>query len=150
MATEAVPGIEELTRAECLHLLAGVPTGWLVYSTPLRPRMVVVNIALRGEEVLVRTGPGEAKLAADNGLVMIIGVSSTDEATRTGWSVTVTGTGRLLDPVASTEAGATTPPPWAPGRKNHVLAVPAEDITGRRITSGAALGADEASWVWWG
>lgn len=67
MATEAVPGIEMLARAECLHLLADEPVGWLVYSTPLRPRMVMVNVALRGEEVLVRTGPGEAKLRRTTG-----------------------------------------------------------------------------------
>lgn len=80
---------------------------------------------------------------------MIIGVSSTDEVTHR-----VVGDRDRDRAVAGTcgcyRGGGNAPAPWAPGRKNHVLAVPAEDVTGRRITSGAALGADEASWVWWG
>ena len=145
-----VTGLETLTRAECLRLLAGEPVGWLVYSTPLRPRMVLVNLTLRGEEVLVRTGPGEAVLAAENGLVMTIGVSSTDEVSRTGWSVTVTGTGRLLGPVVGPGQEGQALHPWAPGLRNHVLAVPAEDVTGRRISADSTLGSGEAAWGWWG
>lgn len=149
MTTETVPGIEVLTRAECLRMLAAAPTGWLVFSTPLRPRMTLVNVALHGEEVLVRTGPGEAVLAAENAQVMTIGVSAMDEVNRTGWSVTVTGTARLVDPVVGSADGAA-PHPWAPGLKNQVLAVCAEDVTGRRVTAGTPLGVGEACCGWWG
>ncbi len=140
--------LEVLSREECLQLLRGVSTGWLVHSTALRPRMAMVNVALHGDDVLVRTGPGDAALAADNEVVMTIGVSSTDEATRTGWSVTVTGTAHLL--AADEERTGTVRTPWAPGTRPHVLAIPTEDVTGRRITTGPARGTGEASCGWWG
>ena len=143
--------MEVVPREECLHLLASVPTGWLAFSTVLRPRLVLVNISLRGDDVVIRTGPGEAVTAAENGAVMTIGASLTDEATRTGWSVTVTGTARLLGPpLEGGEAGHLPRHPWAPGTKDHVLAVAFEDVTGRRLSAGTPLGTGEASWGWWG
>ena len=140
-----------LGRQECLALLATVPTGWLAFTTVLRPRLVLVNIALRGHHVVLRTGPGEAVTAAENGAVMSVGVSCTDEATRTGWSVTVTGTARLLGPLLDGGTTGDAPlHPWAPGTKDHVLAIEVEDVSGRRVSAGTALGTGEASWGWWG
>ena len=143
--------MEVVSREECLHLLASVPTGWLAFSTVLRPRLVLVNVSLRGDDVVIRTGPGEAVTAAENGAVMTVGASLTDEVTRTGWSVTVTGTARLLGPLLDGGGAGDLPlHPWAPGTKDHVLAVAFEDVTGRRVSAGTLLGSGEASWGWWG
>ncbi len=152
MTTRAVPGLDVLPRQECLQLLGGVATGWLVFSSALRPRMVMVNVVLRDGEVLVRTGPGDAVSAAENGAVMTVGVSATDESSHTGWSVTVTvtGTARVLDRLPAPRDDGGELHPWAPGTKDHVLVVPLEDVTGRRVTAGAPLGSGQPAWGWWG
>lgn len=126
--------LERLTREQCLELLQTVPVGWLAYCHAGRPQLVPVNFALDQDEVLVRTGYGDKLAAAAHQVEMSFAVSSIDPGTRTGWSVTVGGPGRLLDDgvdLANPALAALTA--WAPGDREFYVGIVVADVSGRRI-----------------
>lgn len=123
--------LERLERAECLRLLATAPVAWLAYCGAGRPELTPVNFAVHDGEVVVRTGYGGKLGAAAADAVMTLGVLGADPATRTGWSVTVSGHARLAgDPLV--DADLPEPGSWVDGRV-VTIAVAIERVSGRRI-----------------
>lgn len=125
----------ELDRAECLSLLAGAEIGRVVFTEAAMPAAHPVNFLLEGEEVLLSTGPGRVLLAATRRDVVAFQADHIDPVARDGWSVLavgrayeVTDTGRLA------RLGHRLPTPWAPGRAGHVVAIPAQRLSGRSLT----------------
>lgn len=126
--------LEVLSRAESLELLPTVPVGWIAYVDDELPQLVLVNFAVSGEQVMVRTGYGSKLAAAKHGVAMTFGASHLDAASRTGWSVTVSGRGQLLDEGADlADPRLAALQPWAPGDKEFLLAIPMRRVTGRRL-----------------
>ena len=135
MGTDAT--IAELGRDESLRLLADHDVGRLVVVEEHRPLVFPVNYVLDGDAVVIRTGTGTKLYGATRSEVSFE-VDDLDRATRTGWSVVLTGVaqevtdldrpdlvGRLRD--ISIE-------PWAPGDKPTLLRLAPATVTGRRIT----------------
>src|SRR5215475_530350 len=94
MITPSSAGVVELSRAECLELLAASRFGRLAvvsaHSTPvIRPVNYVFDAS--SQSVVFRTGWGtkfHALLTAGKAAFEIDGV---DNATKTGWSVIISG-----------------------------------------------------------
>ena len=140
MATSG-PYMEVLSRAECLKLLPTVPLGWIAYCHASQPQLVLVNFVVHDDEVIARTGYGSKLAAASYELVMSFGVTDTDLSTQTGWSVTVTGSARLIGDIDALDlAGITLDPlePWAPGDKEFYIGIRIAEISGRRIATSPA------------
>jgi uncharacterized protein len=131
---DAGPGaLAALSREEALDLLAAHSVGRLCYVARAGvPDVVPVNYAVRGGEVLVRSGPGPKLQAAERGDVVAFEVDELDEAAQTGRSVVVVGPARRL---TETEVDALDqgPHPWAVGPRRHVLAIRVQRVTGRRL-----------------
>ena len=69
---------------------------------------------------------------AVRGAVVAFQVDDVDRVARSGWSVTVTATARLVvDEVARARARVDGPVPWAPGVKDHLISIPLTMVTGR-------------------
>lgn len=131
----AEPYISVLGREESLLLLASTPVAWVAYCHGTRPLLVPVNVAVLDGEVVFRTGYGDKLAAAAHGQLLTVAASSIDPVDRTGWSVTVSGRGRLLDEhVLPPDQQLTALAPWAPGVKDFYVGVPASDVSGRRIS----------------
>lgn len=131
--------LEDLSRHDCVELLASVPVGRIVYTEQALPAVQLVNFRIAGNTVVVRTGLGSKLAAAARHAVMAFEADRYDEASRTGWSVTVVGHAWVveeLDEIASLERRPLRP--WAPGRRDHYVRIAIERVTGRRLAVEAA------------
>lgn len=136
-ADDDEPGaLTRLDRATCLELLATRRTGRLAYvARPGVPDVVPVNLALDGDRLLVRSGPGPKLQAAERREVVAVEVDDVDEDLRTGWSVVVAGRASRLH----TSDVARLPPDllpevWARGPRSAVIAIELTRVEGRRLS----------------
>lgn len=133
------PVLEELDFAQCRELLATGKIGRLVCNAERYPVVVVVNYALDGDTIVIRTHPGALLSNAEHANVCFE-VDEVDHHTRTGWSVLVRGlaeevsTHHDADLIARTLASD--PQPWAPGDRGRWLRVIPHQVAGRRIVPG--------------
>lgn len=131
------PGaLARLDRATCLELLASRRTGRLAYVARAGvPDVVPVNLALDGDRLLVRSGPGPKLQAAERGDVVAVEVDDIDESHRTGWSVVVAGrASRLHTNDVARLPEDLLPEVWARGPRSSVIAVALTRVEGRRLT----------------
>ena len=127
-----VNGLEVLSRAEAVALLETQEVGRLVYTRRALPAVTPVNFAVRAGGILVWTGSASPLGQALRGEVVAFQVDELDRATRSGWSVTVTGMAKpVTDEIEFARARADGPVPWAPGVKDHLIRIPITMVTGR-------------------
>lgn len=122
-----------LTRPECLQLLATASIGRVGLSVDSLPMIQPVNIALDSGLVVFRTGGGAKLRAAVDEAVVCIAVDEIDAEWRSGWSVVVTGTARLIPVDEVSAAVRSTLVPWSLEAKNHYVGVDLDLVTGRRV-----------------
>jgi nitroimidazol reductase NimA-like FMN-containing flavoprotein (pyridoxamine 5'-phosphate oxidase superfamily) len=133
--------LTELRREECLRLLAGQIVGRLVHTEAALPAAHPVIYHLDGDEIVFRTGDGSKLAAAARRHVVGFQVDLIDEPTRTGWSVLGVGMAyEVTDPSRLAALADRMPPPWVPDRTGHVIAVPLQRLTGRRLSAGSRDG----------
>jgi uncharacterized protein len=129
--------LDHLPQDECLRLLASVPVGRIVYSRQALPAVELVNFALDGGDIVIRTDPGGKLAAATSQAVVAFEADDVDAARQRGWSVTVIGRSReVTDPddiVRLREIGLQ---PWAPGEREHFIRITPGIVNGRRLAAG--------------
>jgi nitroimidazol reductase NimA-like FMN-containing flavoprotein (pyridoxamine 5'-phosphate oxidase superfamily) len=130
-----IASMEDLTRAECLDLLATLSVGRLGLLVDGRPEVLPVNYALDGETVLFRTGE---ETVLNQASLAFVGfeVDTIDEATHAGSSVLVQGVaqdiGDAID-ATSERLRRLTLVTWAPGGRERWFRIQPDKISGRRI-----------------
>lgn len=135
-------GVHELTRNECLALVPTVSVGRVVFTDRALPAIVPVNFLLHGGRVVVRTGTSSTLAAAVRGTVVAFEVDDFDTATRTGWTVTITGRARhVVDDLELAQLRALPLAPFAGDHLDHVVVIPVELVSGRRVGLGPLVGA---------
>jgi hypothetical protein len=126
--------LEDLSRDECMRLMASVPVGRIVYTRQALPAVELVNFALYDGDIVIRTDAGGKLAAATRGAVVAFETDSVDAAGKAGWSVTAVGHARAvtdsaeirdLDQIALT--------PWAPGKRDHYIRITPAIVNGRRL-----------------
>src|SRR5689334_18780981 len=81
-----------LDRQECLRLLSEVPVGRVVYTRQALPAVLPVDFRLEeGGSVVLHTSAGSDLVRAVDGSVVAFEADEFQAATRSGWSVVVTG-----------------------------------------------------------
>lgn len=124
---------EELSRDECLHLLASHRVGRLAVAAPdAAPFVVPVNYLIDGEVVVFRSAGG-SKLRALRGTPVAFQIDELDPMRRTGWSVLIRGRAYESTRWETEHLDLET---WAPGEKSHWVRVVPDAISGRRIRRG--------------
>ena len=87
-----------LSRSECLSLLASCAVGRIAISRGALPEIMPVAYRLVGEKVVFVAGIGPESLAGvAHGKVIAFEVDHIDPVTRSGWSVLAVGRARHLD-----------------------------------------------------
>ena len=136
-ASPAAAQIEPLQRDACLRLLADHDLGRVAISTPSGPpsiRPVNYVFDAPSQSVVMRTAPGSKLgmlLAAGEATFEIDGI---DRATRTGWSVIVSGVAEAITaPAEIARLAGAGPDPWAPGERPHLVRIRAFTVSGRRL-----------------
>ena len=126
-------GLEELSRQECLALLAHAPLGRLGVVVRGRPLVFPVNFTLDGEAVVFRTAEGTKLHAAHHGPVAFE-CDGVETLYHTGWSVLVLGTAdEVRNPIDVARLERLPLTPWCDADKPIWLRIRAESITGRRV-----------------
>ncbi|KRV51221.1 pyridoxamine 5'-phosphate oxidase [Wenjunlia vitaminophila] len=132
-------GFRALDRQECLRLLSTAPVGRVVYTRQALPAVLPVNFALDTDtSVLLSTSPASDLARAIDGVVVAFEADEFDAATRSGWSVVVTGQATVVTDPAEHErlshAGLSS---WMPLRDAVYVRIESEIVTGREL-SGAS------------
>jgi hypothetical protein len=140
------PILEDLSRDECMRLLASVPVGRIVYTRQALPAVELVNFALYDGEIIIRTDSGGKLAAATRGAVVAFEADSVDVAGQAGWSVTVVGHSQAVTDgteIRDLEQIALTP--WAPGKRDHFIRVSTAIVHGRRLSTHQVEAVSDAS-----
>lgn len=131
--------LAEVERVECLRLLAGQRVGRVVFSDAALPAAFPVSYVLDDEEVVFRTGRGGRLAVVLPGKVVAFEVDEIDLGTRTGWSVLGVGEAyEARNPERLAELAERELEPWAPQRRDVVVCVPLQLLSGRRIVRSSA------------
>ena len=129
-------GLEVLSRADALRLLATQKVGRIGITSEALPIILPVNFALLDGEILIRTGPGTKLDGATHDAVVAFEVDDFDALSHTGWSVSVTGLARVITEDAERVALAKAPiARWAPGRDERIIGISTELVSGRRMSA---------------
>jgi nitroimidazol reductase NimA-like FMN-containing flavoprotein (pyridoxamine 5'-phosphate oxidase superfamily) len=128
-------GSRVLDRQECLRLLAKAPVGRVVYTRRALPAVLPVNFSLDADDsVLLRTSAGSDLVRAVDGVVVAFEADDFDAATRSGWSVVVTGRATVVtDPGEHERLSRTGPRSWVVTCDGVFVRIEAELVTGREI-----------------
>jgi nitroimidazol reductase NimA-like FMN-containing flavoprotein (pyridoxamine 5'-phosphate oxidase superfamily) len=135
MPAASATALQWIDRQECLRLLQTDSIGRLAVLDGPAPTILPVNYALDGEDIVFRTDPG-LKLDAGPRSRASFEVDAFDRATRSGWSVVVSG---RLEEVTRYDAPrwarvqALAVDPWAGGDKSHWMRLVGTKVTGRRL-----------------
>ena len=127
-----------LTEEECWGLLRTHSIGRIAVMVAGRPEIFPVNYGAGNGAVVFRSSPG-TKLANAPMTRTTFEIDGFDDHTGSGWSVMVKGT--VSEITTSIDELAVTLHripirPLAPGEREHWLALYADEVTGRRFTSG--------------
>ena len=91
--------LQQLSRDECLMLMASVPVGRIIYTRRALPAVELVNFALDQGDIVIRTDRSGKLAAATRGAVVAFEADQLDLAGQSGWSVTAIGPSReVTDP----------------------------------------------------
>ncbi len=125
----------DLTRDDCLDLLAATSIGRVAVATPDGPHIVPVNYALFEDTVVVRTSSYSLLGTHARDTVVALEIDGFDATSRSGWSVvvrsrcSVEGDPRTIRAIRE----ATPEVPWAGGTRNLYLRLSTDQVTGRCV-----------------
>jgi len=129
------PKLEELSRSECLRLLASVSVGRVGLSINALPAVLPVNFALLDGEVVFRTVEGTKFHAAAAGRVLAFEADGYETDGLSGWSVLVQGVSRVVtEPTELDRARQLTVEPWGVGgAADRIVRITSTLVSGRRF-----------------
>jgi uncharacterized protein len=129
--------LEQMSRDECLALMASMPVGRIIYTRRAMPAVEVVNFALDHGDIVIRTARDGKLAAAARGAVVAFEADSLDLAQRTGWSVTAIGQAHeVTDPGEVARLETIGLNSWAPGTRDHFIRISPVILTGRHLHPG--------------
>lgn len=127
-------GLEVLSRAECLDLLATATLGRVGVSIGALPVVLPVNYGVLDGDLVFRTVEGTKLAGAAANAVVAFEVDAVDGAGAVAWSVLVVGRSDIVEDAAERAAAeAVIPATWLPTDPAHVVRVHADRVSGRRV-----------------
>jgi uncharacterized protein len=138
-------GLQILHLGDCYGLLESVPVGRIGFIERGEVVMLPVNFLLDGQDVVFTTGRGAKLSAIEVGQYVGFEADAYDPATRTGWSVVVSGLAEVVDSDAEAARldglGLVS---WAGTADKVWVRIRPNSINGRRINPGAGIPAATA------
>jgi hypothetical protein len=126
--------LEQLSRDECLRLMASVSVGRIIYTRRALPAVELVNFALDHGDIIIRTDSAGKLAVAIQHSVVAFEVDRLDADQQAGWSITAIGQSREVTDSAEIgqlqEMGL---PSWAPGMREYFIRISPEILNGRRF-----------------
>jgi hypothetical protein len=133
--------LRQLTRNDCLRLLATVPIGRIIYTRQALPAVELVNFALESGDIIIRTDPSGKLAAAAREAIVAFEADVVDLEHRSGWSVTAIGPSHAVTDAADIarlqQIGLDS---WAPGVREHFIRITPQLLNGRWLGVGHPSG----------
>ena len=124
----------QLSRDECLRLMASVPVGRIVYTRQALPAVDLVNFTLDHGDIIIRTDRFGTLAAATRGAVVAFEADSLDPAGLAGWSVTVIGqSSEVTDAGEISRLERTGLSSWASGQQQNFIRISPGILSGRQL-----------------
>ncbi|GAA3303044.1 pyridoxamine 5'-phosphate oxidase family protein [Dactylosporangium vinaceum] len=130
--------LRSLGRRRCLELLASVPLGRVVFTDRALPAIRPVNHLLDGETIVIRSGLGHglaSAATAHGALVVAYEADQIDATARTGWSVVVTGSARLIMDEERIRYYESVLDPWIDEPMNCVIGIDCDLVSGFELAA---------------
>ena len=125
---------EQLSRDECLRLMASVSVGRIIYTRRALPAVELVNFALDHGDIIVRTDSAGKLAVAIQHSVVAFEVDRLDADQRAGWSITAIGQSReVTDPAEIGQLQKMGLSSWVPRVREHFIRISPEILNGRRL-----------------
>ena len=128
--------LTQLSRDECLRLMASVPVGRIIYTRQALPAVELVNFAIDRGDIIVRTDHSGKLAAAARGTVVAFETDHLDPAGQAGWSVTAIGQSHEVtdaDEISRLEQIGLRS--WAPGEREHFIRISPVILNGRQLSA---------------
>jgi uncharacterized protein len=127
-----------LDRAASMRLLASARVGRLVFTVNALPAVRLMNFAVVGGLILLRTAAGTTVARKVDDVIVAFEADELDVATSSGWSVVATGRAtRVTDPGLIARYRNIPLLPWAPGDRDQFVTITTEVVEGRRVSRAA-------------
>jgi hypothetical protein len=127
--------LKQLSRDECLRLMASVPVGRIIYTRQALPAVELVNFALDDGDIIIRTEHSGKLAAATHGAVVAFQADRLDPVGHDGWSVTVIGqSSEVTDVGEITRLEHLGLRSWAPGEREHFIRISPGILNGRKLS----------------
>jgi nitroimidazol reductase NimA-like FMN-containing flavoprotein (pyridoxamine 5'-phosphate oxidase superfamily) len=137
MQTDSNPQLLELTRSECLRLLASADIGRLAVNAPDWPPLIrPVNYFFDepSKSVVFRSARGSKFHALTHTQRAAFEIDGYEPVGQTGWSVIVVGpVEEITNPAELSRLGRSPLRSWASGDAPHWMRIRATSVSGRRI-----------------
>jgi hypothetical protein len=131
--------LRELSKDECLTLMASVLVGRVIYTRRALPAVDLVSFAFHDGDIVIRTDCGGKLAVGARGAVVAFEADRLDPADQAGWSVTAIGPSReVTDPAEVARLQAIGLRSWAPGARDHFIRISPVILTGRHLCPGGA------------
>ncbi len=127
------PELRELSRNECLHLLATAPVGRVGLTINDIPAVLPVNFAVLDGDVVFRTVEGTKFHAAASGRVLAFEADGYAANGLDGWSVLIQGVSSVVTEASELyRAQRLTLEPWAvDGAADRIVRITSTLVSGR-------------------
>jgi nitroimidazol reductase NimA-like FMN-containing flavoprotein (pyridoxamine 5'-phosphate oxidase superfamily) len=125
--------LDPLTPDTALSLMAQERVGRLAFCLHGAPHIEVVNFVLVDGDPVFRIGVGAKLMAVGRGGPFALQCDHINAGTRTGWTVTVQGPGRILK-AAEVADLPLQPESWAPGERARVVRMTTRQVFGRMLS----------------
>jgi len=125
-----------LGEGECLWLLEKAWFGRVGVSVEGLPAIFPVNYAMDGGAIYFLTSEGTKFSAALRGATVAFEIDYADVRYHHGWSVLAIGEAHEVEEAEAKELLQRLPlEPWAPGRRDHLVRIRPDFLSGRQIGS---------------
>lgn len=133
--------LEHLSPDECTDLISPGGVGRFVFLDARGPVAVPVNYRMLEGDIVFRTAAATSLAARAGQRRVSFEVDHIDDALSEGWSVLVSGEGRVVhDPSELDAARALGVQPWAGGNRDRYYRLHPIEVSGRRIRALAESG----------
>jgi uncharacterized protein len=129
------PRLVDVSRDDCMSLLATVPVGRVGLSIEALPVVLPVNFVVVDGDIVFRTVYGTKFHAAAAGSVVAFEADGYETSGLGGWSVLVQGRSEVItDPAELARLSGLTIDPWAvDGSADRSVRISTTKVTGRRF-----------------
>ncbi len=127
--------LKQLSREECLRLMASVPVGRIIFTRQALPAVELVKFTFDSGDIIIRTDHSGKLAAATRGAVVAFEADNLDADHHVGWSVTAIGQSQeVTDPDEIGRLEQIGLSSWAPGGREQYIRIAPGILNGRRLS----------------